>query len=135
MVAYSDRIAELFALAARQAAPQKKVLNVQPGTPLAIWESDSHVFFEFDVPGVANHDLELTVEKGVLQLCGRRPQPQHGETRIALGTRYGEFRSLVELPPGVDPTTLEAKMGDGVLLVTIAKQPEFQTKRVDVQSN
>jgi HSP20 family molecular chaperone IbpA len=46
---------------------------------------------------------------------------------------YGVFYRAIQLPPGVDPTAIEATMSNGVLRIRIPKQPRQQAQRIQVR--
>lgn len=47
---------------------------------------------------------------------------------------YGPFERIVKLPDGIDRSSIEAEYQNGVLLVTIAKLPEAQPRKVQVRT-
>ncbi len=87
-----------------------------------------------DLPGVDPKDIEVTMENGVLTLRGRRQreerQEESGYRRVERS--YGEFFRRFTLPDVADSEAISAKTTNGVLTVRIAKRPEVQPRRIQV---
>jgi HSP20 family protein len=89
--------------------------------PMAIWEDEDHFGFEFEVPGIAQDALELTVHDGRLYLRGERA-PAAGRTYLYNGRTFGRFERFVALPDLADPERVEAALTDGVLSLRFARR-------------
>jgi HSP20 family protein len=92
-----------------------------------------------DLPGVDPGVVQLTLDGGVLTLSGdRREQKvtQNGEDlqgrRIERG--YGLFYRRFVLPDTVDSEKVNASGKNGVLTVTIPKQPKAMPRRIQIES-
>jgi len=46
---------------------------------------------------------------------------------------YGMFYRVLQLPPGIDPSTIEATMSNGVLKITIPKPAKAQATKIEVK--
>ena len=101
--------------------------------PASIWEADSKYHIEVDAPGVAKEDVELTFDKGTLQITLERKAPEGERTNWHNERGYGKVSRSVSLPDTVDPETIAAELVNGVLHVTITKRPEAQPKKIDVK--
>jgi HSP20 family protein len=101
--------------------------------PASIWEADNNFHIEIDAPGVAREGVELTFEKGTLQITLERKAPEGERTNWHNERGYGRVSRTVTLPETVDPETIEAELINGVLHVTISKLPQAQPKRIDVK--
>jgi HSP20 family protein len=101
--------------------------------PASIWEAEDKFHIEVDAPGVAKDDVELTFEKGVLQITLERKAPEGERTNWHNERGYGKVSRSVSLPDTVDPDTIAAELNNGVLHVSINKRPEAQPKRIDVK--
>jgi HSP20 family protein len=98
-------------------------------------EKDSFVL-QADVPGVDPAKIEVSMDAGVLSLSGER----HGETsdeyeglkrveRIS-----GKFYRRFTLPETADAEGITATSNNGILEITIPKQPEVQSRRITVEA-
>ncbi len=77
-----------------------------------------------ELPGVAEKDIELSVEDGVVTLKGekRTEREETGETWFFSERQYGAFSRSFRLPPDADAAKVDAALKDGVLTVTVPKQ-------------
>jgi HSP20 family protein len=101
--------------------------------PASIWEADNSFHIEIDAPGVAKEDVELTFDKGALQITLERNAPSGERTNWHNERGYGKVSRSVSLPDTVDPNSIAAELTNGVLHVTIAKVPEAQPKKIEVK--
>ena len=46
---------------------------------------------------------------------------------------YGVFYRMLELPAGIEPSSVQAMMSKGVLKVTIPKPARSETKKIEVK--
>jgi HSP20 family protein len=101
--------------------------------PASIWEADNLFHIELDAPGVKKDDVDLTFDKGALQITLERKPPEGERTSWHNERGYGKVSRSVSLPETVDPQTITAELTNGVLHVTIQKLPEAQPKKIDVR--
>jgi HSP20 family protein len=101
--------------------------------PASIWEADNMFHIEVDAPGVVKENVELTFDKGALQISLERKAPEGERTSWHNERGYGRISRSVSLPETVDPNTITAELTNGVLHVTITKLPEAQPKKIDVR--
>ena len=78
-------------------------------------------------------DVELTFDKGQLQITLERKAPEGERTNWHNERGYGKVSRSVSLPETVDPNTITAALTNGVLHVTITKLPEAQPKKIEVK--
>ncbi|MBI1314455.1 Hsp20 family protein [bacterium] len=108
--------------------------SVSSQLPLALWEDEGQVILEFEVPGIAQKDLDIVVESGVLTVSGKRAVPQRVGKLKHNEHRYGEFARRVRLDETLDPTSVAAELADGILTLTVSRRVEAQPVRVVVQT-
>ena len=102
--------------------------------PLLVWEDDSHLHFEAELPGCTIEDVDLTVYQGKLRLAYTRKAPEENR-RYWLNERgFGSFERTIALPDSVDPDSISAELQNGILHVALAKRPEVQPRKIDVQT-
>jgi HSP20 family protein len=101
--------------------------------PASIWEADNQFHIELDAPGVAKEAVELTFDKGTLQITLERHVPEGDRTNWHNERGFGKVTRSISLPDTVDPETINAELTNGVLHVTIAKRPEAQPKKIEVK--
>lgn len=92
-----------------------------------------------ELPGVAEEDIHLSVEDGVVMLKGekRTEREDSGETWFFSERQYGSFSRSFRLPPDADGERVDAELKDGVLNITIPKMaPKKQeTARVKIRKD
>ena len=89
-----------------------------------------------DVPGVDPKDIEVTAADGVLSIRGERRAEKraNGSGFERVERVYGTFVRRFTLPETAQAENIKAKQVNGVLEVTIPKQPKVQPKRVAVEA-
>ena len=88
-----------------------------------------------DVPGVKREDLEITLENRVLSIKGSRRFESSENEQVMLGRSYGEFQRQFALPDSLDHTNLSANLSNGVLTVSIPKQPNARPTKIRVEGD
>src|SRR5262245_15610321 len=86
-----------------------------------VHEEENRFVVQVDLPGIDKKDIEITAEKGVLTIKGERAE-------------RGTFLRRFTLPENAQAEGISAKHTNGVLEVTIPKQPQVQPKRIEVQA-
>jgi len=101
-----------------------------------IWQDETNVYAEAELPGLELNDLEIFVTGGdQLTIKGERKQPKlergawHRQER-----GFGSFARVVELPVDVNPDRVEAKLVNGVLTLTMAKSEAAKPRKILVKS-
>ena len=103
--------------------------------PASLWEEENQWVIEFDLPGVKQEDIDVTLDKNALRLTAQRPAPE-GERKFFHQERsYGQIQRVISLPETVDPDQIEAELTAGVLRLVLAKRPELQPKKIQVKAN
>jgi HSP20 family protein len=89
-----------------------------------------------DLPGVDKKDIEIVAEKGVLTIKGERHSEQKSDTASyeRVERVSGKFLRRFTLPENAQADAISAKQTNGVLEVSIPKQPQVQPKRIEVQA-
>jgi HSP20 family protein len=100
--------------------------------PTSIWEAENAFHIEVDAPGVVKDDVDLTFDKGALQITLERKAPSAERTNWHNERGFGKVSRSVALPETVDPESITAELNAGVLHVTIQKVPEAQPKKISV---
>jgi HSP20 family protein len=88
-----------------------------------------------DVPGVLEKDLDIAVHDGVLTVGGSRAaeERKEGETYSLYERRYGAFARSFALPDAADPEKIDAKLDNGVLVLTIGKRAESKPRKIAIK--
>ena len=128
---------DLDRLAARQIAAGDGDAVVTDWLPAVdIIEEKARFVLRADVPGVDPADIEVSMDAGVLTIAGQRVQESYGED-AGLQRRErvsGRFFRRFSLPDTADADSISAQCRNGILEVTIPKQPQVQARRIEVQA-
>lgn len=100
-----------------------------------IYESPAGVIIRCDMPGVAESDLEVTIENKVLTVTG----PQMGQGKEGCETLVSEYQTGVYqrtfgLSRDLDDSAVKARLKDGVLEIELPKAREAQPRRIAVEA-
>jgi HSP20 family protein len=118
--------------AANGAADSSATADWIPAADIA--EYKDRWVLKFDVPGVNTSAIDITLEQGVLTITGER-EKDNGETdveRRRVERPHGRFHRRFTLPDTVDAANVRATGRNGILEVTIPKQPKAQPRRIEV---
>src|SRR5260370_3069418 len=101
-----------------------------------IWQDESSVYAEAELPGLELNDLEIYVTGGnQLTIKGERKQPQLEKGTWHRQERgFGSFARVVELPFDVNPDRVDARLVNGVLTITMAKNEAAKPRKIVVRS-
>ena len=124
----------LFASSSFGDESQQSVADFVP--PVDIREEDKQFVIHADLPGVDAKDIEVTLEKGILTIRGRRNlesrEAKQGFRRVE--RLSGQFFRQFSLPDTADSQAVKARFTNGVLEVAIPKQAQVLPRRVSVES-
>jgi len=107
-------------------------------TSIDVTETDKQIVITAELPGLERKDVDVTLEDNILTIRGEKTieaEPKDEKTKnVHVSERaYGVFYRMLELPTGIDPSTVQATMSKGVLKVTIPKPARSETKKIDVK--
>ncbi len=101
-------------------------------------ETEKAYIIHADLPGIAEKDLDVTLEDGVLTIAGEKKSEteEDGKSWHRVERSYGSFRRALALPADADENGVSATVKDGVLKIVIAKKPQPQktARRIDVKT-
>src|SRR3954468_6109666 len=100
-------------------------------------EDADHIYVEAELPGYRKEEVDITLENQQLTIAAERKsdQRQGGEKKGDLllhERRYSRFLRSFTLPPTVDEQTVNAKLTDGVLTITLNKREETKPRKISV---
>jgi HSP20 family protein len=96
-------------------------------------DKDAYHFY-FEMPGLRNESIDVSVENGGLLIAAERKQPEWPqETEVHIAERgYGTIRRALELPNDASHEKIRAAYKDGVLEVTVEKKAESKSAKIQV---
>ena len=115
--------------------------EVMPSMDLS--ETDKEIEITAELPGLERKDVDISLEDDVLTIRGEKKTESVQDNKKDKGSdnknyhlserSYGMFYRVLQLPPGIDPSTVKATMSNGVLKITIPKPARTQAKKIEVK--
>jgi HSP20 family protein len=109
--------------------------NLMPS--IDVTESDKEIVITVEMPGLERKDVDISLENDVLTIRGEKKIEEEKEDKsknVHLAERsYGVFYRALQLPPGVDPSSVQATMSNGVLKITIPKPARSEARKIEVK--
>ena len=100
-------------------------------------ETDTDVIVRADIPGVDPKTVEVILEGDHQVISGEKKESQENkEKHYHYSERfYGSFRRVLELPSAVDAESAVAEHKDGVLTLSLKKDPKLNPKKIPVKTS
>lgn len=100
-------------------------------------EDGDHVYVEAELPGFKKDEVDITLENQTLTIAAeRKAENKQGNGSpgelLLHERRYTRFLRSFNLPPTVDEQTVNAKLSDGVLTITLNKREETKPRKIKV---
>jgi HSP20 family protein len=103
--------------------------------PMEAFRRGDQFIVAIDVPGVDPSEIDVTVERNVVEVTARRrPLRQEGDELIIDERPSGEFRRQLFLGDNLDPNRLSAQTDRGVLVMNIPVSEESKPRKIPVGS-
>lgn len=97
-----------------------------------VTENDKEVKVSAELPGLADKDIEVSLNRDVLTISGEKKAEKEdkGENHYRMERSYGSFQRSVQLPAEVEADKVEANFKNGVLQITLPKlHPDNSVKK------
>jgi HSP20 family protein len=100
-------------------------------------ETDEAVIVGLEIPGMESEDFDIQVVDDHLVVSGEKHMAREGARGrfYVMERAYGRFERAVPLPVAVDPMGAKARYHNGVLTVTLPKNPRALGRRIPVQES
>jgi len=100
-------------------------------------EGDDAYYIELDLPGIKKEDVEISVDKNILTIKGKREvkKEEEKEDYYRIESAYGTFSRSFTLPEKVDSENIRATGENGVVEITIPKLKveKDTTKKIEIE--
>ena len=104
-----------------------------PALPMDSVRRDGELVLRFDIPGVDQEKIDVTVDKGVLTVSATREEATtEGENPIVRERRFGTFTRRVRLSDNLNADAIEASNSEGVLEIRIPVLEEAKPRKITV---
>ena len=103
--------------------------------PLDIYEADDRFVIKAFLPGVSADHIDITTQQNTLTIRAEQPVEQQEGVRYYLREwAGGTWVRSFELPAAIDASHIDAKLENGVLMLTIPKAPEAKPHKVQIKA-
>ncbi len=111
------------------------ILEDKVATPaLNVWQDETSVFVEAELPGVSMDNLEVLVLDNELTIKGQRPDVAEDISFLKQECPTGEFVRVIQLPIEIDTESVKATLNNGVLKIVLPKAKQVLPRSINVQS-
>jgi HSP20 family protein len=104
---------------------------------LEVSETDKEIEITAELPGLERKDVDISLEDNVLTIRGEKKletEKDDKKKNYHLTERsYGMFYRMLELPAGINPSSVQATMSSGVLKIRIPKPVQTETKKIEIK--
>ncbi len=101
-------------------------------------ENEKEINIEVELPGLEEKDVEVNVDKGILTIKGEKKfqKEEKKENYHLVEHSYGSFQRSLQLPENANINDITAKMKNGVMKITVPKDPKAETsvKKIAIKS-
>lgn len=116
-------------------APAFRALEQVPRMRIDVEENDQAYIMKADVPGVRKEDVSVSIDGNMVSIrtdMSEEKSDQKGNTIRSERVFGEEFRSFA-LPQEVDESKSEAKIENGVLILTLPKKTGTGGRKLQIQ--
>ncbi|MDD5586240.1 MAG: Hsp20/alpha crystallin family protein [Alphaproteobacteria bacterium] len=102
---------------------------------LDVKEDDKAYHITTDLPGIAEKDVDVTFQDGILTIKGEKKveRDEKKDTWHIIERSSGSFARQLSLPANIDEDKIIAKFDKGVLTIMLPKMPEAQSKATKIE--
>ncbi len=105
------------------------------GTGMAMdaYRRGDDVWIHLDLPGVAEHSIDVSVERNVLTVTAEREWYREDGDQVYLAERpHGSFRRQIHLGQSLEVDAIEASFDGGVLTLRVPVAAEAKPRKVEI---
>ena len=101
---------------------------------LDVVRHDGDVTLRLDVPGIDPGQLEVTVDRAILTISGKREEERTENDKFFVRERtMGTFTRRLRLPETLNAEAVEASYANGVLEVKVPVLEQAQPRKIEVR--
>lgn len=101
-----------------------------------IHEDADHIYVEAELPGFNKDDVDIALENQTLTITAEKkqepPQKPQRPDYLLHERRYRRFVRSFTLPNIVDQQKVDAKLQDGILMITLNKHEQTKPKKIPI---
>jgi len=100
---------------------------------LDLYEENDSLIVEAHLPGMKPDDIVVSVENGVLTICGEM-KAEEERNYLLREKRSGRFSRSLQLPPTYAPDPSEARVEHGELRLAFPKAESAKPRRIQIST-
>lgn len=117
--------------------PVMRALDKSPvmAPKMDIAETEKGYHLSLELPGVAEKDVDVSLQEGVLSVRGEKKNEEktEGKNWHRVERSYGSFQRSITLPEGIDEEGVSATFKNGVLEIDVLKSEKKKDKSRKIQ--
>jgi len=103
--------------------------------PLDIYETEESFVVKAFVPGVTADKIDITMQQNTVTIRAEQSAEEQENVRYYLRERSsGAWLRSFELPSAIDAQHIDARLEQGVLVLTLPKAPEAKPHKVSIKT-
>jgi HSP20 family molecular chaperone IbpA len=100
-----------------------------------IFETEKELTLLADIPGVTSDKLNIDLRDNILTITGDvAPSAGSGEEDVLIEYETGRFFRQFTLSEVIDQNKIDAKLGDGVLRLTLPKVEKATPRKISIKA-
>jgi HSP20 family protein len=107
--------------------------NFVPG--IDVMEGDKQYEIRVTLPGIKKDEVKIELEDNTLTVSGERKfeKEEKNKRYHLVESRFGTFKRSFTLPRNVDNSSIDAKMAEGILNITIKKDEKSVSRQIAIK--
>lgn len=101
-----------------------------------IYEDVDHLHVNAELPGFTKEQIDVTIDNNVLTITadrnGVKPDEKAETNWLLKERRHTRFQRSFSLPNTIDGSSVDAKLVDGVLHLTLSKRQEAKPRKISI---
>jgi HSP20 family protein len=101
-----------------------------------VTETEKAVEVTAEIPGMKPEEVKLEMHEGALWIMGEKieEKEEKGKTFHRVERRTGAFRRILPLPAEVEEGKIEAKVTNGILMITLPKAEKAAPRKIEIKT-
>lgn len=114
---------------------EKKWLKKEGELAVDLYETQNYLILRSAIAGVKPEDIDISIEKDVLTIKGKRDEPNNQEKKSFFFQEcyFGPFSREVILPVEVDNSRAKAEIVNGILMIKIPKLQREKKRKIEIK--
>jgi len=100
-----------------------------------IYETDTAITVQTDLPGVSKENLEIKVEDRQLTIIGLVAEPEQRLSPVYREYGIGGYTRTFKLGDTIDQSQINASLKDGVLSLVLPKADRLKPRRIEISAS